>query len=52
MALAVLRGQSTMAIAADLVVSPHTVHDHLRKVYDKLGVTSRQHLAARLLGAA
>jgi DNA-binding CsgD family transcriptional regulator len=50
--LAVLRGQATIEIAAALVVSPHTVHDHLRKVFDKLGVSSRQQLAARLLGAA
>jgi len=49
---AVLRGCSTAAIAEELVVSPHTVHDHLRRVYEKLGVTSRQQLATRLLGAA
>lgn len=51
-AQAVLRGQTTVAIAAELVVSPHTVHDHLRKVFDKLGVSSRQQMAVRLLGAA
>jgi DNA-binding NarL/FixJ family response regulator len=50
-ALAVLRGQTTVAIAADLVVSPHTVHAHLRSIFDKLGVSSRQQLAMRLLGA-
>ncbi len=49
--LAVLRGQTAMQIAVELVVSPHTVHDHLRKVFDKLNVSSRQQLAARLLGA-
>jgi DNA-binding NarL/FixJ family response regulator len=50
--LAVLRGQTTIAIATELVVSPHTVHDHLRKVFEKLGVSSRQQLATSLLGAA
>lgn len=51
-ALAVLRGRTTLEIATELVVSPHTVHDHLRKVYDKLGIGSRQQLATRLMGAA
>lgn len=51
-ALAVLRGRSTIEVAAELVVSPHTVHDHLRKVFDKLGVNSRQQLALRLLRTA
>jgi DNA-binding CsgD family transcriptional regulator/GAF domain-containing protein len=51
-AAAVLRGRTTIEIAAELIVSPHTVHDHLRKVVEKVGVSSRQQLAARLLGAA
>ncbi len=50
--VAVLRGETTIAIAADLVVSPHTVHAHLRNVFEKLGVSSRQQLATRLLSAA
>ena len=50
--VAVLRGETTVAIAADLVVSPHTVHAHLRNVFEKLGVSSRQQLATRLLSAA
>jgi DNA-binding NarL/FixJ family response regulator len=49
-ALAIVRGRTTAEIAADLVVSPHTVQDHVRKVFDKLGVASRQQLAVRLLG--
>ena len=49
-AVALVRGASTAQIAAELVVSPHTVQDHIRKVYDKLAVNSRHQLATRLLG--
>jgi DNA-binding CsgD family transcriptional regulator len=40
-----VRGSSSTRIAADLLISRHTVIAHLRSVYLKLGVTSREGLA-------
>jgi DNA-binding CsgD family transcriptional regulator len=40
----VLRGQSAKAIAATLVISPWTVQDHLKAIYDKTGMRSRADL--------
>jgi len=45
----VLRGYSTKQIVAQLAISQYTVQEHLRAVFDKLGVRSRQELAAVLL---
>lgn len=42
------RGLTSAQIATSLVVSPHTVHDHVRSLYEKLGVGSRQQLLARI----
>jgi DNA-binding CsgD family transcriptional regulator len=42
------RGLSNLDIAAALVVSPHTVEDHLSSLFEKLGVASRQELVARV----
>ncbi len=41
-------GRTTREAAAAIFVSPKTVEYHLRHVYDKLGVRSRQELAAAL----
>jgi DNA-binding CsgD family transcriptional regulator len=44
----VLLGRSTAEIAAALFLSAWTVQDHLKKVFDKVGVRSRAELASRL----
>jgi DNA-binding CsgD family transcriptional regulator len=43
-----LRGWSTMAIAANLHISPNTVQDHLKAIFAKVDVSSRGELAARI----
>jgi DNA-binding CsgD family transcriptional regulator len=42
------RGLSNTDIAATLVLSAHTVQDHIKSLFEKLGVTSRQELVARV----
>ncbi len=42
------RGLSRAEMAETLVVSPHTVEDHVKNLYGKLGVASRQELVGRV----
>jgi DNA-binding CsgD family transcriptional regulator len=45
---AVARGLSNQEIAAALFLSPHTVRDHLKAIFAKVGVSSRGELVAKL----
>jgi DNA-binding CsgD family transcriptional regulator len=47
----VLQGRSTRQIVSELHISSHTVQEHLRAVFDKVGVASRRELVAALLAA-
>ena len=44
----VLKGLPTRQIASKLFVSTNTVQQHLKKIFDKVGVRSRGDLVARL----
>jgi DNA-binding CsgD family transcriptional regulator len=45
---AVARGLANQEIAAQLFLSPHTVRDHLKAIFAKVGVGSRGELVAKL----
>lgn len=49
-ALAMVRGRMNAETASELHMSIHTVQEHASRVFDKMGVRSRQELTMRLLG--
>ncbi len=44
-----LKGYSTRQIVERLCLSPHTVQEHVRAAFDKVGVGSRRELVTALL---
>jgi DNA-binding CsgD family transcriptional regulator len=48
----VIDGLSNDDIAAALFISAHTVRDHLKTIFGKIGVSRRRDLAAALAGQA
>ena len=44
----IARGLSTVQIAEQLYLSPHTVRDYVKSIFEKVGVSSRGELVARI----
>jgi DNA-binding NarL/FixJ family response regulator len=45
----VCRGLSTSAIAARLHITPNTIQEHLKSIFEKTGVSSRRELVTTIL---
>lgn len=46
--LLLVRGLATREIASELSISPHTVRDHTKAIYEKANVNTRGELVAQL----
>ncbi len=44
----ILQGDSTAQAAEHLVVSPHTIQQHLKSIFEKTGVRSRRDLVGKV----
>ncbi len=44
----VLRGLSTAEVSEDLHITPNTVRDHFKAIFDKVGVRSRRELVGQV----
>ena len=43
-----IRGHSTAQVSAALFIAPYTVQDHLKSIFEKVGVHSRKELMGRV----